>query len=349
MLFEPRRVRLNALVAIASVLALAGCVTTTAPSDAGNDPENGGGFSLQVPVDCSIGSDCWVFATYDHDRSDGRRDYACQRNPINDFHSTAFALANEARIADDVAVFAAADGVVLGARDAMADVSVNTVGAKAVRGRECGNAVRLQHADGWATQYCHMKRNSIRVATGDAVSAGTRLGAIGMSGNTELPYLGFRVEKAGEPVDPFIGLEGGRICEPGLDPLWKAADLERLAPKTPFVLDAGFSAALIKETQARTGTVAASTLRKSSGAIVLWTRVARAEAGDEIGLFVDGPNGPLVHQIHEVDRTFALTFRLAGRRKPKTDWPTGRYVGSVLLFRDGDMIEERTVEMTVTD
>ena len=43
---------------------------------------------------------------------------------------------------------APAAGEVAAARDGMADVSIRDSGQAAVQGRECGNGVRVRHADG---------------------------------------------------------------------------------------------------------------------------------------------------------------------------------------------------------
>ena len=74
---------------------------------------------------------------------------------------------------------------------------------EAVKDVECGNGVLVGHADGWQTQYCHMKKGSIRVAEGDAVVTGTPLGEVGLSGMTEFPHVHFTVREGDEEVDPF--------------------------------------------------------------------------------------------------------------------------------------------------
>ena len=124
-----------------------------------------------------------------------------------------------------VPVYAAAAGVVLATRDGEVDESLRVKGAEAVAGREAGNAVVVDHGDGWVTQYNHLKRGSVAVRRGDRVQAGSLLGMVGLSGRTEFPHLELEVRKDGRPVGPFVGLETATSCGPGPHPLWTPAAL----------------------------------------------------------------------------------------------------------------------------
>lgn len=65
-----------------------------------------------------------------------------------------------------------------------------------------GNTVRIDHGGGLVTLYGHMQWNSLRVSVGDAVTAGTPLGAEGNTGRSFGCHLHFEVQKFGTPVDP---------------------------------------------------------------------------------------------------------------------------------------------------
>src|SRR5262249_323708 len=117
-----------------------------------------------------------------------------------------------------VAVLAAAPGRVARLRDGVQDISIRTPGAPSVDGRECGNGVVIDHGGGWETQYCHLAQGSVRVKVGETVKAGTPLGLVGLSGDTEFPHLHITVRHAGQVVDPFapVGTAAGTCVGQGV-------------------------------------------------------------------------------------------------------------------------------------
>jgi murein DD-endopeptidase MepM/ murein hydrolase activator NlpD len=58
-----------------------------------------------------------------------------------------------------------------------------------------GNFVRILHDDGTHSAYLHLKRGSVKVASGQQVSAGTLLGLSGNTGHSTGPHLHFVVQK----------------------------------------------------------------------------------------------------------------------------------------------------------
>ncbi|MFD3454404.1 M23 family metallopeptidase [Streptomyces sp. NPDC058691] len=84
---------------------------------------------------------------------------------------------------------------------------VHAVGAGTVVqagwGGSYGNNVVIRHADGMYTQYGHL--SSIGVSVGQTVSAGTRIGLSGATGNVTGPHLHFEARTTpeyGSDVDP---------------------------------------------------------------------------------------------------------------------------------------------------
>jgi murein DD-endopeptidase MepM/ murein hydrolase activator NlpD len=65
-----------------------------------------------------------------------------------------------------------------------------------------GNTVRIDHGGGLVTLYGHMAWESIRVAVGQEVTAGTPLGDEGSTGKSTGCHLHFEVQKFGTAVDP---------------------------------------------------------------------------------------------------------------------------------------------------
>ena len=130
--------------------------------------------AFEFPAGCEIGRDCWFFAYMDHDPSDEYRDRMCGLRTYNAHKGTDIAPIDPDA---SVPVIAAADGVVIGVRDGMDD-SVMRVRDETRMAAQCGNGVRLDHGNGWTSQYCHLARDSVTVATGARVTAGQILGWI---------------------------------------------------------------------------------------------------------------------------------------------------------------------------
>ena len=120
--------------------------------------------TLELPVACDFVDECSIQKYFDHDPGPGRLDYACGRLSKDGDTGTDFRLRNYPAMYAGVSVLAAADGVVRAVRDGMDDISVREIGHEAIMGREAGNAVVLNHGNGWETQYSHLKHGSIDVA-----------------------------------------------------------------------------------------------------------------------------------------------------------------------------------------
>jgi len=67
---------------------------------------------------------------------------------------------------------------------------------------DCGLAVFIDHYDGWRSHYCH--HNFLRVATGQAVAQGQRIGDVGATGAASGPHLHFNLFALAPPnVGPW--------------------------------------------------------------------------------------------------------------------------------------------------
>ena len=90
---------------------------------------------------------------------------------------------------------------VVAAREGM----ISSVG----RDRACGWFVRLEHANGWHTVYCHLKRDPrlLGVAEGAIIPAQSVLGEVGSTGHSTGPHLHFSLlDPAGRTRDPLASL-----------------------------------------------------------------------------------------------------------------------------------------------
>lgn len=294
---------------------------------------------LILPVDCTVGEDCWIMAYVDHDLSDGVRDYACgnatyNEPPVNRHQGTDFALRDYGVMRQGVAVRAAAAGKVLGRRDGVADRSVRLLGRESVAGRECGNGVRLDHGDGWTTQYCHLREGSITVKAGERVEAGAVLGLVGLSGMTEHPHLHFQLEHQGSIVDPFTGPERTQACAAGDGGLWQAAVAASLPYRPTALYNAGFAAGSPDIDAIRDGRAPPPTLTRDAAAVVLWADIYNVRLGDEIHFLIRDPAGAtLFEHTASVPQNQVRRFVYGGVKRSPGGWLAGRYTGEIRLER----------------
>jgi murein DD-endopeptidase MepM/ murein hydrolase activator NlpD len=66
-----------------------------------------------------------------------------------------------------------------------------------------GNTVVIDHGNGVATLYAHQPSGGIKVAAGQRVGKGDRIGTVGSTGYSTGPHLHFEVRVNGDPVDPM--------------------------------------------------------------------------------------------------------------------------------------------------
>jgi hypothetical protein len=91
----------------------------------------------------------------------------------------------------DLPIMAAAPGTVAIVRDGMVDNPKLGVSSKEADGP--GNHVILDHRNGEFTLYAHLRRGSITVKPGQAVSRGQEIGRCGNSGGSTAPHLHFQL------------------------------------------------------------------------------------------------------------------------------------------------------------
>lgn len=131
----------------------------------------------------------------------------------------------------DVAVVAAAPGVLLGSHDGEQDRSC-------AMGDASWNAVYIRHDDGSIAWYGHLKRGSVSERqAGERVEAGEYLGLVGSSGSSTGPHLHFELHDAADRViDPKNGAcnatpELWQVPQPYEDPAINTLSLHSAEPQ----------------------------------------------------------------------------------------------------------------------
>ena len=296
--------------------------------------------TLSLPVDCEIGRSCWLVNFVDHDPGPGATDYRCGGLSYDTHKGTDIAIRNDAAMKNGVRVLAAAPGKVAGTRDGMGNSTKADLESVArLRGRDCGNGVRIEHADGWSTQYCHMMKGSIRVRTGDVVARGQVLGTIGRSGRTEFPHIHLSLRQGERVIDPFTGDSNVAACRTAADDagsLWDPALKDALAYPGPQPFNLGFASKPPKTAEIESGILAATTFPAESAALVFFAEAFSLKKDDILTLTLTAPDGATVadHTI-TLDRPLAKGHWFTGRKRRGTGWETGLYTGTITITRDG--------------
>lgn len=300
--------------------------------------------ALSLPIDCELGNTCYIEDYVDLDPSPGQRDFTCGIKSRDGHHGVDIHLLSFEDMDTGVDVLAAAPGRVAAIRDGVPDRAVTEDNRADIEGRECGNAVRIDHGEGWQTLYCHLKEGSVIAREGQQIETGDVLGEIGLSGLTNAPHIHLAVLKDGEIVDPFLPEAANGAC--GLEAgngLWKdAPDYDRAG-----LFTAGFSSG-VPEFEAVKSGAARITQAADDAPLVLYGHVFYARPGDTLTLWASGPEGEIFRTVIDLDAPQAQLFRAFGRRAPEGGWPPGAYRGYVRLDRDGRVIANRHADITVT-
>ena len=303
---------------------------------------------LYLPLVCRLGETCWVANYVDVDPTEAARDFRCKGRTYNAHNGTDFMIRDRGVMEQGVPVVASAPGIVRHVRDGMEDVALTNQASKTrIAGRECGNGVVIDHDSDWQTQYCHLRRGSIRVRGGESVERGHLLGFVGLSGKTAFPHVHLTVRRNGQVVDPFTGRLQSAGCGGEEKPLWRAD--AHVAYEDVALYNAGFSDSRPDAEAIRNGHVLDSSLPPTATALFLWVDLLGVQAGDRIRFRISGPDGQVLLDKEEpASRTQARRLIFSGKRLQANAWSSGTYSGQITLTRtlDGRAVE-RSVSRTV--
>jgi hypothetical protein len=304
------------------------------------------GIELHFPVRCELGSTCFIQNYVDHDSTHQVRDYQCGGRSYDGHDGTDIRIPDMAMQRRGVEVLAAAAGTIAATRNEVDDVSVRIIGKEAIRGKECGNGVIIDHANGWKTQYCHLAKGSVRVSRNDRVSAGQPLGLIGLSGDTEFPHLHLTVRQLNKIVDPFAYESEPAVCGSG-HPIWTALTSEQLKYRPREILNVGFAARSPTMDLVESGEVTKYPVDLQSEALVAYVRVIGLREGDQQIITIRGPDGFVLSEYKApiLDRDKAQYFVASGRKRKEAAWPSGSYTAEYSVAGTGGAVLRKTFEI----
>lgn len=301
---------------------------------------------LGFPVECTVGQSCLIQKFVDHDPGPERRDYRCGSLTTDGHDGIDIRLRTMADMHGGVAVVAAAAGTVLRTRDGEPDISIDA--RVTTDGKDAGNAVVIDHGNGWQTQYSHLRQRSIGVRAGQRVVIGERIGLIGLSGNSEIPHLHFTVRYRNEAVDPFVGRGTLPPCnvDARLAALWEPTAARMLDYKPAGAIAAGLAS--VVPARAVTERDPPPGLGGRLAPLILWVDAFGARAGDRQHFSIVGPKGQIVHDQQSVVADGGLSwFAYSGKKAPAAGWPGGRYVGRYRLQRGDAVVAQIEADGTI--
>ncbi|MFP7569689.1 M23 family metallopeptidase [Marivita sp. S2033] len=294
---------------------------------------------LRMPLDCTLGKTCVISDYPDVDPTTDVADYRCGQKSREAHSGTDFSLLTFEQMKTGVAVLAAADGRVQAIRNTRPDQPY--VPGTDLNGQECGNAVRIDHGNGYQSVYCHLKLGSVPVTPGQRVLAGQRLGEVGLSGQTIFPHLHLTITQGSDIIDPFAPDQINACGEP-LDSLWR---------ETPRYIDGGLASAGVSLRMPDMEDVQSGAARVDSlsptDPMILYGHAFHGIRGDLIELVMHGPNEEIFSHTARLDADQPRFFRAFGRRPPATGWDTGTYRGYVTMKRGDTILAVRRADVAV--
>ncbi len=302
--------------------------------DIGSD----GAPRLSMPLLCETKESCFIQNYVDLDPSNEVRDYHCNKASYEGHKGTDFRLTSLRALKRGVPVLAVAPGTIKAVRNDVRDRLLSGPLPAALKGRECGNGLVIDHGDGWESQYCHMRRGSLLVKEGDQVTRGQKLGLVGVSGKTEFPHLHHAVRHMGKIVDPFNGTSpNAENCSlGGGSPLYEPAILKRFPYRSGQLFLRGFAVegAILSLLMDRAAMVAPASTK--APALVYYAQVLNLQKGDQLHIRLMSPKGLLADSKTEpMERHKASYMAYAGKRRIGFAWPKGTYTGTISLLRNG--------------
>jgi hypothetical protein len=264
--------------------------------------------SLQIPIQCNLNRNCWISEYPDLDPTTNWHDYTGGERTVDGHKGTDIIIKDVDEMKKGVPVIAAASGIVTAVRDGVTDINVKKIGANTVDKMGCGNTAIINIGNGWITMYCHMRKDSVAVKTGDTVSVGQKIGYVGMSGLAETPHLHFQLMRSGDFIDPFSGknLNGDKIVS---HTLWQKNALRQLKYSPAFIYNIGVSGKEPDALELQSGNIDNTGSIKKYKDIYLWADLFGLDKNDTISFTIkDSENYNIVDEQYTLERKNVRRF-----------------------------------------
>lgn len=335
---------------------LSPAVSSAAVDETGDLQQSKPPSLLSLPIDCTLGENCWLVNYLDHNMGKGIQDLRCFMRSYDGHRGLDFALPDRITMFSSISVLAPADATVIDIRNTVADHDGTKPHLVAARkeGKECGNKVALHLGDNWFVEFCHLKQGSVSVKVGDEVKRGQKLAEVGLSGMSSFAHLHVGLKHGNTYIDPLTDQPIGADCTPpGKDlpgqSLWEPAAGVAYSPVDLYA--AGFLNDKPEYKVLKESTFSASSMPVETQIFTYWVTIFGLAPGDELDLIIRDPGGEIYasnHQTHSRHSSQYMYF--VGKKTAKEPLTPGIYTGEATLTRkmpDGSTLK-RTITKQVT-
>lgn len=295
-----------------------------------------------MPIACRLGTDCWLMNYPDVSAAASAIDPVCGPRTYAGHKGTDIAVRDHTAMRRGVEILAAASGTVLRVRDNVIDRAVLTeTDRQRVGNQECGNGILVDHRGGWETQYCHLRRGSLAVKSGQRVKRGQKLGLVGLSGLTAFPHIHITIRRDRQVIAPLTGRKRSDPCGKPVRSLWLDPAMAQYRQFDLYA--AGMADGAVSKAELNLDAGGVITLPRTAPALVLWAAVFGVKAGDRIKLEIFGPNGATIHRTERtIKRQQARHIMYSGKKRRAAPWAAGRYQGRATMQRGGQQPIKQT-------
>lgn len=290
---------------------------------------------LAFPLGCRAGSTCWIMGYPDLNRApDIAQDYMCGPGADEGDVFMHIALPDLGVMKLGMSVIAIDDGKVVDASDQLDDTIASSRAQVKTGTPNCGNGIVIEHAGGMESVYCHLKKGSARVATGDRVSKGQIIASAGQSGVAFWPQLGFSMRKSGFFIDPVTGASPIEGCGSKPHPAVAIPD-EFLKYQPAAIVALGFSNTPVTEAQLVRGDAPRfAGLDSGERSMNLWAMILGVKQNDKIEIRLRDPRGRTFYYSDiTADKDMTRMPLNITRTRGYANWRTGLYTGEITLTR----------------
>lgn len=332
--------RVRSMIRLACLSGIVALLPAASPAPSGIQP-----IELTLPIDCTLGRDCFIQNYVDMEPGEDAKDFNCGPLAYNNHQGTDFRLRNRAALSRPFAALATAPGQVVQVINNQPDHGFKE---GAYSSLDCGNAVMIDHGRGWVSQYCHLAEGSVRVRNGDIVQRGQPIGEVGSSGGTSFPHLHYAIRIHNATIDPFIGVSptGCEADEAG--PLWHESVDIFYAESA--ILGFGASRDFPNLDAMENGFLTAPP-EGTTAPFYIWAHVMGVKKGDTLRFLAFAPGEKILaserFEVVEDKTIFSANIGVEPSDGQFTHWSAGVYEGRMAIYRGGQEIGKRAVRFTL--